>query len=121
MFLNHKHPAPRCDIPKRNRDCQKNNGRKQEVEDLDCVPKIAHTSSQRASQSVFDDNDAVIKVTIKGQSPTMRHVSQTHRVDLDWLLERIHLEIPAHKSLTFQPRVHILGNDGRSSHTCLIS
>ena len=39
-----------------------------------------------------DDNEAVIKMIIKGRSPTMRHVSRTHRVALDWLFERIHLD-----------------------------
>ena len=29
---------------------------------------------------------------IKGRSPTMRHVSRTHRIALDWLLDRINLE-----------------------------
>ena len=29
---------------------------------------------------------------IKGRSPTMRHVSRTHRVALDWLFDRIKLE-----------------------------
>ena len=29
---------------------------------------------------------------MKGRSPTMRHVSRTHRVALDWLLDRINLE-----------------------------
>ena len=28
---------------------------------------------------------------IKGRSPTMRHVSQTHRVALDWLFDRVNL------------------------------
>ena len=28
-------------------------------------------------------------MTVKQRSPTMRHVSRTHRVDLDWLFERI--------------------------------
>ena len=41
---------------------------------------------------VFEDNKAVIKMIIKGPSPTMRHVSRTHRVALDWLLERIIFE-----------------------------
>ena len=36
----------------------------------------------------FEDNEAVIKMTIKGRSPTMRHVSRTHRVALDWLFDR---------------------------------
>ena len=37
---------------------------------------------------VLEDNDAVIKMTLKGRSPNMRHVARTHRVDLDWLFER---------------------------------
>jgi hypothetical protein len=28
-------------------------------------------------------------MTVKGRSPNMRHVPRTHRVDLDWLFERI--------------------------------
>ena len=37
-------------------------------------------------------NEAVIKMIIKGRSPTMRHVSRTHRVALDWLFDRINLD-----------------------------
>ena len=29
---------------------------------------------------------------VKGRSPTMRHVSRTHRVALDWLFDRINVE-----------------------------
>ena len=32
---------------------------------------------------------AMLKMIIKGRSPTMRHVSRTHRVALDWLFDRI--------------------------------
>ena len=38
---------------------------------------------------LMEDNDAVIEMTIKGRSPNMRHVARVHRVDLDWLFERI--------------------------------
>ena len=41
---------------------------------------------------VFKDNEAVIKMIIQGRSPTMRHVSRTHRVALDWLVDRINLD-----------------------------
>ena len=34
----------------------------------------------------------MIKMIIKGRSPTMRHVSRTHRVALDWLFDRINLD-----------------------------
>ena len=40
----------------------------------------------------FEDNEAVIKMIIKGRSLTMRHVSRTHRVALDWLFDRIYLD-----------------------------
>ena len=35
-------------------------------------------------QSAREEAEAVIKMIIKGRSPTMRHVSRTHRVALDW-------------------------------------
>ena len=41
---------------------------------------------------VFEDSEAVTKMIIKGRSPTMRHVSRTHKVALDWLLDRIKLD-----------------------------
>ena len=41
---------------------------------------------------IFEDDEAVIKMIIKGRSPTMRHVSPTHRVALDWLFHRINLD-----------------------------
>ena len=41
---------------------------------------------------VFEDNEAVIKMIIKGRGPTMRHISRTHRVALDWLFDRINLD-----------------------------
>ena len=49
-------------------------------------------SQQEALLYVFEDNEAVIKMIIKGRSPTMRHVSRTHRVALDWLFDRINLD-----------------------------
>ena len=39
-----------------------------------------------------EDNEAAIKMIMKGRSPTMRHVSRTHRVALDWLCDRINLD-----------------------------
>ena len=40
----------------------------------------------------FEDNEAVVKIIIKGRSPTMRHVSRTHRAAFDWLFDRINLD-----------------------------
>ena len=55
------------------------------------VPSNAHLSEKEAQLYIFEDNEAVIKMIIKGRSPRMRHVSRTHRVALDWLFVRINL------------------------------
>ena len=56
------------------------------------VPSNVQSARQEALLYVFDDNEAVIKMIMKGRSPTMRHVSRTHRVALDCLFDRINLE-----------------------------
>ena len=62
------------------------------MKDIDSVPSNVQSSRQEALLYVFEDNEAVIKLIIKGRSPTMRHVSRTHRVALDWLFDRINLD-----------------------------
>ena len=62
------------------------------MENIDSVPSNAQSSRQEALLYVFEDNEAVIKMIIQGRSPTMRHVSRTHRVALDWLFDRINLD-----------------------------
>ena len=59
---------------------------------LTLFPQTSKSSHQEALLYVFEDNEAVIKMIIKGRSPTMRHVSRTHRVALDWLFDRISLD-----------------------------
>ena len=59
---------------------------------IECVPSNVQSSHQEALFYVFEDNEAVIKMIKKGRSPTMRHVSRTHRVVLDWLFDRISLD-----------------------------
>ena len=62
------------------------------LNNVDCVPSNVQSSHQEVLLYVFEDNEAVIKMIIKGRSPTMRHVSRTHRVALDWLFDRINLD-----------------------------
>ena len=62
------------------------------MQDIDSVPSNVQSARQEALLYVFEDNEAVIKMIIKGISPTMRHVSRTHRVALDWLFDRINLD-----------------------------
>ena len=47
------------------------------MEDIESVPSNVQSARQEALLYVFEDNDAVIKMIIKGRSPTMRHVSRT--------------------------------------------
>ena len=62
------------------------------TEDIDSVLSNVQSARQEALLYVFEDNEAVIKMIIKGRIPTMRHVSRTHRVALDWLFNRINLD-----------------------------
>ena len=62
------------------------------MKDIDAVPSNVQSERQEALLYVFEDNEAVIKMIIKGRSPTMRHVSRTHRVALDWLFDQINLD-----------------------------
>ena len=62
------------------------------VHDIDLFPSNVQSASREALLYVFEDNEAVIKMIMKGRSPTMRHVSRTHRVALDWLFDRINLD-----------------------------
>ena len=62
------------------------------MKDIDAVPSNVQSARQEALLYVFEDNEAVIKMIIKGRSPTMRHVSRTHRVALDWLFDRMNLD-----------------------------
>ena len=62
------------------------------LNNVDRVPSNVQFSHQEALLYVFEDNEAVIEMIVNGRSPTMRHVSRTHRVALDWLFDRINLD-----------------------------
>ena len=63
-----------------------------DLNNVDHVSSNTRSSRFGAILCVFEDNEAVIKMIIKGRSPTMRHVSRTHRVALDLLFERMNLD-----------------------------
>ena len=79
---------PVADVDKR----EKSQSRIDVIRDIDLVPSNVQSAHHEALLYVFEDNEAVIKMIIKGRSPTMRHVSRTHRVALDWLFDRINLD-----------------------------
>ena len=68
-----------------------------DLANIDHVSSNVKPSGSSGMFHVFEDKEAVIKIIIKGRSPTMRHVSRTHRVALDWLLDRIDQD----------PKIHI--------------
>ena len=63
-----------------------------ELTNVDHVSSNVKLSRSGAMLHIFEDDEAVIKMIIKGRSPTMRHVSRTHRVAPDWFFDRINLD-----------------------------
>ena len=63
-----------------------------DLDNVDFIPSNVQSSHQEALLSVFEDNEAEIKMIIKGRSPTMRHVSRPNGVALDWQFDRINLD-----------------------------
>ena len=66
---------------------QKNiHGKIDDLNNVDLISSNVNSSRKEALMYIFEDNEAVIKMIIKGRSLTMRHVSRTHRVALDWFV-----------------------------------
>ena len=55
---------------------------------VDFAPTNLSLGTKLIGLLVMEDNEAVIKIAIKGRANTMRHVARTHRIDLEWLIER---------------------------------
>ena len=58
-----------------------------DLDNVDFIPSNVNSCRKEASLYVFEGNEAS-----KVEAPTMRHVSRTHRVALDWLFDRINLD-----------------------------
>ena len=71
---------------------KKSHGMIDDLDNVDFISSNVNSSRQKALLYVFEDNEAVIKMIIKGRSPSMRHVFRTHRDALDWLFNRINLD-----------------------------
>ena len=94
VFGNISHISDRTGQPVNGKN--KSHNKIDAMKDIDSVPSNVQSASHEALLYVFEDNEAVIKMIMKGRSPTMRHVSRTHRVALDWLLDRINLDPKNH-------------------------
>ena len=71
---------------------KKSHGMIDDPDNVDFISSNANSSRQEALLKIFEDNEAVIKMFLKGRSPAMRHVSRTHRVALDWSFDRINVD-----------------------------
>ena len=71
---------------------KKIHGKIDDLDNVDFISSNVHSSRQEVLLYIFEDNEAVIKIFIKGRSLTMRRVSRTHRVALDWLFDRINVD-----------------------------
>ena len=88
------------------RSNKRSQGMTNALNNIDCVPSNVQFSHQEAMLHVFEDNEAVIKMIIKERSPTMRHVSWTHRVAFDgYSIESIWT--PKSKSNTSIPKTNL--------------
>ena len=81
-----------CAAPHTLQKRKKSHGMIDVLDNVDFISSNVKSSHQEALLNVFEDNEAVIKMIIKERSPTMRHVSRTHRVALDWSFDRINLD-----------------------------
>ena len=79
-------------IPHTIQKTKKSHGMIDDLDNVDLILSNVKYSDQEALLYVFEENEAVIKMIIKGRSPTLRHDSRTHRVALDWLFDRINLD-----------------------------
>ena len=90
VFGNISHVSDRAGQPVNGKN--KSHNKINDMQDIDSVPSNVQSANREALLYVFEDNEAVIKMIMKGRSPTMRHVSRTHRVALDWLFDQVNLD-----------------------------
>ena len=88
-YQNNQERGNPCKSPTR----KKIHGKNDDLDNVDFISSNVNSSRMEALLYVFEDNEAVIKMIIKGRSPTMRHVSRIHRVDLDWLFDTINFDL----------------------------
>ena len=58
------------------------------LNNVDFVPRTMPLANQNATITIMEDSDPVIQMSVKGRTPTMRHITRTHRITLDWVVER---------------------------------
>ena len=72
---------------------KKGNQNVDQLRNLDHVATNASSLQGESPLYIFDDNEVVIQIIVKGRSPTIGHVSRTRRVALDSLFDKINLDL----------------------------
>ena len=67
--------------PKNARECL--------LSQLDAVPTSFPEPTGRAQICILEDNEPVIKMSMKQRWPQLRYVPRTHRINLEWIFERV--------------------------------
>ena len=52
---------------------------------VDFVPPSFPYSKGNSRLYVFEDNEPVSKMFMKGRAPQFRHIPRTHRINYDWV------------------------------------
>ena len=61
-------------------------------ESMDHVPADIPNRSHPIQLHIFEDSAAVVQMINSGRGPNLRHVTRTHRVDLNWSFERVTID-----------------------------
>ena len=116
------------DDPYKSPTRKKIHGNIDDLNNIDFISSPVNSSREEALLSNLEDNEAVIKMIIKGRSTTMRHVSRTHRVALELLFGRINLDfqiqikyIDTKNQLTDTLTKGHFTRDGRNHLLCLLN
>ena len=99
------------------------------LDQIDHVSSNAKQSCRTALLTDFEDDEAVIQMIIPRRNPTMRHVSHTHCVTLDWLSDwNILVQMIQVRYVDTQsqladilPKDHLLVTDGSDVSDCSMS
>ena len=84
---------------------------------LTLVPQMSNPRVKKLHSMCSRTMKLVIKMVIKGRSPTMRHVSRTHRVAFDWLFDRINFGSQNRNQIHRHQKPTRRNTDQRKFHT----
>ena len=65
------------------------NARECFLSQLDAVPTSVPEPTGRAQICILEDNEPVIRMSVKQRWPQLRYVPRTHRINLDWIFELV--------------------------------